>query len=173
MPTPHLVTTEQEIDAVAALAHEIWNEHFTPIIGHAQVDYMLDKFQSSSAITRQMRDDGHEYYLILDEDEHVGYFALVQDAEASAMQLSKFYLKRACRGRGLGRAVFTFIEEECAIRGVRELWLTVNRHNAGPIAIYRHLGFVIAEPIVTDIGSGFVMDDYRMVKRVDSDIFHS
>jgi len=30
------------------------------------------------------------------------------------------------------------------------------------------IGFVIAKPIVTDIGGGFVMDDYRMVKRVEA-----
>jgi alpha-L-arabinofuranosidase len=48
------------------------------------------------------------------------------------------------------------------------LWLTVNKNNAGSIAFYQWCEFVIAEPMVTDIGGGFVMDDYRMVKRVEA-----
>jgi len=55
-------------------------------------------------------------------------------------------------------------EEECVARGVRELWLTVNKDNAGPIAFYQRVGFAIAGPVVTDIGGGFAMDDYQMVK---------
>jgi ribosomal protein S18 acetylase RimI-like enzyme len=166
MPTTQRVTSAEDIGAVAALAHEIWNQHFPPIIGQDQVDYMLVNFQSVPAISRQIREDGYEYYLVVDEGEDAGYFALVADEDSGSTQLSKVYLKRSCRGRGLGRAVLAFIEEESVARGVRELWLTVNKDNVDSIAFYQRLGFVIAEPLVMDIGNGFVMDDYRMVKRV-------
>jgi ribosomal protein S18 acetylase RimI-like enzyme len=46
------------------------------------------------------------------------------------------------------------------------LWLTVNRHNTGSIAFYQHLGFKVSGTVVQDIGSGFVMDDYKMVKAI-------
>jgi ribosomal protein S18 acetylase RimI-like enzyme len=62
--------------------------------------------------------------------------------------------------------VLASIEQECVARGARELSLTVNKDNADSIAFYQRVGFVIVEPIVTDIGNGFVMDDHRMVKRV-------
>jgi len=167
MPTVQRVTTPRDIDAVAALAHEVWNQHFPPIIGQEQVDYMLDKFQSVPAITRQIREGGYEYYLIVDEDERAGYLALVADDEdGGSLQLSKLYLKQSCRGRGLGRTVLAWIEEECVPRGVRELWLTINKENADSIAFYQRVGFAITGPIVTDIGGGFAMDDYRMVKSV-------
>jgi ribosomal protein S18 acetylase RimI-like enzyme len=90
----------------------------------------------------------------------------VADEDSGSTQLSKLYLKRSCRGRGVGRAVLAFIEQECATRGGRELWLTVNKDNADSIAFYQRVGFVIAEAMITYIGNGFVMDDYRMVKRV-------
>ncbi len=45
--------TDAEIHEIAALADEIWHQHFTPIIGEAQVNYMVDKFQSGSQITDQ------------------------------------------------------------------------------------------------------------------------
>ena len=47
-----------------------------------------------------------------------------------------------------------------------ELWLTVNRNNAGSIAFYERAGFRKTNELVTDIGAGFVMDDWRMAKSV-------
>jgi diamine N-acetyltransferase len=44
--------------------------------------------------------------------------------------------------------------------------LTVNRHNAGPIAFHQRMGFTIAGTLVQDIGQGFVMDDYKMIKPI-------
>ncbi len=40
--------------------------------------------------------------------------------------------------------------------------LTANKRNDPAIEAYRHHGFRIRGPIVTDIGGGFVMDDHRM-----------
>ena len=54
------VETNDDIYTVATLAQEIWTQHFTPIIGASQVDYMLNKFQSTEAITAQIA-DGWEY----------------------------------------------------------------------------------------------------------------
>jgi len=166
MPIIEQVTIARDIDAVAALAHEIWNQHFPPIIGQPQVDYMLSELQSASAIARQIQSGGYEYFLMIDDGQPVGYFAIVADEPSRSLQLSKLYVKESHRGRGLGRAALEFIETQCAARGIPELWLTVNRHNADPISFYKRNGFVIAGPIVTDIGNGFVMDDHRMVKRV-------
>ncbi len=57
------VLTETQIETVARLACEIWNQHFIPIIGKAQVDYMLEKFQSKRAISEQI-ENGYSYYLL-------------------------------------------------------------------------------------------------------------
>ena len=72
-------------------------------------------------------------------NQHFALFA--EDEDGGALQLSKLYLKRPSRGRGLGRTVLAWIEEECRARGVRELWLTVNKNNADSIAFYQRIGF--------------------------------
>jgi GNAT superfamily N-acetyltransferase len=153
-----------QIEAVADLAREIWNEHFVPIIGQAQVDYMLSRFQSAAAIREQIA-AGYEYYLVRDGGQHAGYFALVPARTKPSAQLSKIYLRREQRGRGLGKAIMEFVNTYCVERGIGRLWLTVNRHNAGSIAFYERMGFTRAESLVRKIGHGFVMDDYKMVKR--------
>ena len=44
--------------------------------------------------------------------------------------------------------------------------LTVNKHNSNSIEAYKKMGFEIIRPMVTDIGSGYVMDDYYMEKKL-------
>ena len=74
------VESPEQIAAVAALAREIWMQHYIPIIGAAQVEYMLAKFQSAEAIARQIAEEGYEYYLA----PGAGYLALVPDVAKKA-----------------------------------------------------------------------------------------
>ena len=48
------VQTAEELSVVASLAHEIWREYYVPLIGAAQVDYMLANFQSAAAMREQL-----------------------------------------------------------------------------------------------------------------------
>ena len=105
---------------MADLAREIWQEHYAAIIGQAQVDYMLDNFQSAAAIAQQMR-QGYRYFMVMDGGQPCGYIALVADAAAGSMLLSKIYVRRAGRGRGLGRLALAFAEEQCRQGGCRVL----------------------------------------------------
>lgn len=56
------VTTPQQLAVVAGLAREIWYEYYVSLIGRAQVDYMVSKFQSTEAMAQQLR-EGYEYFL--------------------------------------------------------------------------------------------------------------
>ncbi|MBI5870938.1 MAG: GNAT family N-acetyltransferase [Actinobacteria bacterium] len=160
------VTSSEQIEAVAALAQEIWNQHFVPIIGQEQVDYMLEKFQSAPAIAGQIS-GGNMYYLIEVEGQAAGYFALAPVPEQKdELQLSKIYVRDDYRGCGLGSDSLEFVEALCGQMGIRELWLTVNRNNSATIEFYRRRGFTIESEVVQEIGGGFVMDDFRMTRTI-------
>ena len=161
------VRSQEQIAEAARLAKEIWTEHYVRIIGQAQVEYMLAKFQSREAIADQIAGES-EYYLIVQADQKVGYFAIVPEPASKNMLLSKIYVRHDRRGSGLGQAALAFIGDLCRQRGIRTLWLTVNRHNERSIRWYERMGFVNAGPIVQDIGGGFVMDDFRMEKAADT-----
>lgn len=51
-------------------------------------------------------------------------------------------------------------------QGCDQVYLQVNRNNFDSIAVYRRLGFEVADRVKTDIGGGFYMDDYVMAKDV-------
>lgn len=155
------VKTEKEIEQLCGMAHGIWQEHFTPIIGAAQVEYMVDRFQSVPAVTEQIR-GGYEYYLLLLEGQSIGYTGI--HAEESSLFLSKLYLQKQYRGRGYARQTMNFLENLARERGLSGIWLTVNRHNSDTIQAYTAMGLKIVREQKADIGNGFYMDDYIMEK---------
>ena len=152
---------KEKIAIIAALAEEIWREHFTSIIGKAQVDYMLENFQSEHAIFEQVK-EGFLYYLIENDNSYVGYFGVLPEGEH--LLLSKFYIRATERGKGLGREALVFIENLANENTASRITLTVNKYNHQAIETYKTLGFKITESMVLEIGNGFVMDDYRMEK---------
>lgn len=158
------VLDEQSVELVASLAASIWREHYPSIIGAAQVEYMLEKFQSSRAIVEQVR-AGYRYYLMKDmTGAVVGYFSVI--ARERELFLSKIYLERGSRGKGYAREAMRFIEHLAASQSLSAITLTVNKNNRDSIGAYRKMDFVIDGSIVQDIGNGFVMDDYAMRKTV-------
>jgi GNAT superfamily N-acetyltransferase len=151
------VETDEQIAEVVHLASVIWHEHFTPIIGAAQVDYMLEKFQSESALNTQLS-KGYEYDQILHNHELCGYCGHFQ--EHGKLFLSKLYLKKECRGQHLSTKTFHFLVQLCRERKLKAIWLTCNKYNTDTLAVYHHLGFKTIDSQVADIGNGYVMDDY-------------
>jgi ribosomal protein S18 acetylase RimI-like enzyme len=158
------VETPGQIRRVAELAREIWMDHYVPIVGRAQIEFMLERFQSGEAIAGQIA-EGVLYYSVSDGEGIRGYMALIPDPESGKVLLSKLYVHKSARGLGLGRAMLEEALRYCRENGMSSLWLTVNKHNAESIEWYERMGFENSGPIVQDIGGGFVMDDYRMERR--------
>ncbi|MGB4659292.1 MAG: GNAT family N-acetyltransferase [Mobilitalea sp.] len=158
------VITKEQIKAVADLAEIVWHEHYDLIIGKEQVDYMIGKFQSVSAMITQMEEDSYEYYKIISPTGDAGYFAFRREEEG--IFLSKIYILRQFRGRNYARKALDFMEEICKTENLKKIWLTVNRNNETSIKIYENLGFKKIRTQVADIGSGYVMDDFVMEKAI-------
>lgn len=159
------VSSEKHRALVETLAREIWTEHYTPMIGVAQVEYMLDQFQSRGAIAGQIS-EGALYFLIRGAHDVVGYLA-VQPRDQELF-LSKIYIKRAERAKGYGGKAVRFAETLARERRLTKIALTVNKNNLSSIMAYEKLGFRNAGCLMQDIGNGFVMDDYRMEKSIET-----
>ena len=156
--------TDTQVREIADLAKVIWNEHFTPIIGKDQVDYMVEKFQSYPALKEQIS-EGYEYYQIVSGGEFCGYIG-IHPGEDNRLFLSKLYLKKESRGHHLATGAFSFLKEICRERGYSAIWLTCNKHNDNSLGVYRHFGFEIIDTQEADIGGGFIMDDYIMEYKI-------
>ena len=148
-----------ELRRVAELADKIWHECFVGIISEGQIDYMVEKFQSLDAMIRQIEEQSYTYLAVYDGDDLCGYIAVKPEAD-DRFFLSKLYLRADKRGQGIASAMLACVFGEARAAGKSSVYLTVNKHNDRAIAVYRKTGFVITDEVVTDIGGGYVMDDY-------------
>lgn len=159
------VSTDDQIRIVEELAGEIWTEHYTPIIGRDQVEYMLDKYQSQKSISDQIQKEGYKYYLISEDKKNSGYIGYISvQFREDELFLSKIYIKDNKRGKGFGRLAINYLQRLAKENNVSKISLTVNKNNINSIKAYEKIGFENHGSVVQDIGNGFVMDDYKMVK---------
>jgi ribosomal protein S18 acetylase RimI-like enzyme len=92
----------------------------------------------------------------------VGFSAYGPDPDAGALVLHKLYVEAAQRGRGCARKLVGAASEYALANSLDRIILRVNKRNQIAIAAYERMGFVNRGSIVSDIGSGFCMDDYLM-----------
>ena len=156
MITP--VNSDSDIRAVVKLGRQIWTDHYVPIIGVGQVEYMLEKFQSFDAISAQIADQDFWYFLIQHQHRPVGYIGLQRQDDT--LFLSKLYVMEIARGKGLAKKGVEFSRSFARDHDLSRLILTVNRNNSVAIAAYERMGFTRTGEQVTDIGEGYEMDDF-------------
>lgn len=151
--------TDEKLIDLSILASEIWHEYFPSILSSAQIDYMVEKFQSYRAMSEQVK-NGYEYYFLEVDGEIAGYTGIHE--EDGSLFLSKLYVKKDFRGRHISSGAMRFLCGICKSRGLNKIWLTVNRENEHTIEVYRHFGFKTVRTQDAGIGGGFVMNDYIM-----------
>ena len=83
--------------------------------------------------------------------------------------LSKIYIHADKRGQGFGKEAMTFVESMTRDLNFNVLSLTVNKNNDIALRAYEKLGFMNHGPLETDIGEGYIMDDFLMRKVLDQD----
>lgn len=160
-----LSTTKQQFNKIADLAAIIWREHYTPIIGKEQVEYMIENFQSTEAMYSQYK-DGYQYFMVNHNKTLVGYVSIKKQADN--LFLSKIYVSKDFRGQKIGKAAMAFVQQKALEMDCKNITLGVNKHNTNSIAAYKKMGFANKGSMVTDIGNGFIMDDYKMEKTLTS-----
>ena len=151
---------KEDIKELASLASAIWHEYWPVLLTPEQIDYMVENFQSENAINNQYDNENYTYYFIRENDKNAGYFGV--SAKQNYLFLSKLYISKDYRAKGLGTMAFEKIKEIAQNQNYKKIQLTVNKHNENTIKAYLKWGFKIIDSVVTDIGSGFVMDDYIM-----------
>jgi len=155
---------EGDLLEIEKLAAVIWHEHYTPIIGKNQVVYMLQKFQSVDAMSRQIS-QGFHYLRIDDNGDLIGYLAY--EKRNSELFLSKIYVLKQYRGKGVGKRALQHVMDAARELNCGKVTLTVNKLNTNAIKAYEKTGFIKKGPVVQDIGLGYVMDDFIMEKQLE------
>jgi GNAT superfamily N-acetyltransferase len=163
-----------DINTIGFLAQQIWPSAYGSILKQEQISYMLNLFYSPDALMDQMKIQKHLFVLAELEEEPVGFASYGALDKNGLYKLHKLYILPGNQGKGLGKALLDFIIEEIKMghsdpgnqsdKSI-SLRLGVNRFNPA-LNFYERLGFAKIKEEKTDIGNGFVMDDYIMELKI-------
>ena len=161
--------TEADVEALAALAREIWYAHYPAIIGAAQIEYMLGQRYNVETVHAELRQSGLWWDKLMVGAEMAGFASYFLAPAPGEMKLDKLYVHPRHQRSGYGGMMIARACEVARAEGCNRLALAVNKNNRSAIAAYLKHGFRITDAVVKDIGGGFVMDDYVMARPVTGD----
>ena len=165
-----VVITPLAMDAIGeliALAGVAWRAHYPGIISAAQIEYMLAQRYDPYVIRGELERGEARWDVLRVDGVMLAFASYFAGERPRAIKLDKLYVHPGHQRKGYGGMLITHVCRFVREAGCDALMLAVNKHNAGAIAAYRKHGFCIAESVTRDIGEGFVMDDYIMLKNVD------
>ncbi len=163
--------TEADIPLLRDLARRIWHACYPGIITHGQIEFMLGWMYSEEKIREELR-AGYAWEIAELDDATPGQppapigFLSFSREDDGRVKLHKMYLLPGHQRRGLGQQLLAHVCARARALGAPAVWLQVNKRNERAIAAYRRAGFRIEKEATFDIGAGFIMDDYLMMRSV-------
>ena len=149
----------EDINTIGFLAQQTWPKAYGEILSQQQISYMLNLFYAPPALNEQMKK--HRFVIAELNDEPVGFASYSSIDDTDTYKLHKLYIIPDTQGKGIGKAMLDFVVDEIKQTDAACLHLGVNRFNPA-VKFYEKLGFTKLKEEKTDIGNGFVMDDYIM-----------
>ena len=157
--------TPSDVEALCALASEVWRAHYPAIIGSAQTEYMLAQRYDPSVIRDELGREDISWIVACESDALLA-FASFHTTTPGELKIDKLYVHPSRQRRGIGGMLIDEACDAARARGLGLVTLAVNKRNTGAIGAYRKHGFDVRDSVVKDIGEGFVMDDYVMTRIV-------
>jgi ribosomal protein S18 acetylase RimI-like enzyme len=153
-----------DLPAIAVLAREIWQATYPNIITQAQIDFMLEQRYGNERLHDDLEDANKWLDQVFVDERRVG-FAFCELCKGE-YKLDTLYVLPNFQRQGVGGALIAHAAARAKKLGYPCVVLAVNKYNEQAIKAYHKHGFTVRESLVTNIGQGFIMDDYIMEKRV-------
>ena len=160
--------TPDDIPVIQKLVHTIWPIAYSNIISAEQITYMLDLIYSETALQKQFA-DGHRFIIADENESPVGFasYSVKNPADRAHYRLHKLYVLPDLHRKGTGKMLLNYIIHTIKSEGATSIELNVNRDNKA-IDFYKYFGFDVTKSEDIDIGRGYFMNDFVMVKEIES-----
>lgn len=137
----------EDLDDLQRIGYETYDETFRPVNADETMDaYLQEAFNRERMLSELNNENSWFYFLYLD-DELAGYLK-INDAPAQtdlndpeSMEIERVYVKKAFKGRGLGKQLLDFGIQIAKEKKKKYVWLGVWEKNTNAIAFYTKIGF--------------------------------
>ena len=131
---------EEDAAVIAKLRQEIWSTTYRGIYP----DDMIDQFDyagHNQKDAQRIKSSAYAVYLIALEDHPIGY---ITRSLSEPTHLLSLYLRQEYQHRGIGRRVFSFIQEVFQTRGVSTFTCECQPDNVHAMTFYHRCGGRVA-----------------------------
>ncbi len=154
-----------DVKSIQNIAYATWPSAYGDILSSEQIKYMLDMMYSEQVLSEQIQKT--QTFLIIKDGQDDLAFVSFEHNYAGELQtkIHKIYISPAAQGKGLGKILLEETQREAINKSSKRLILNVNRQNKA-IKFYEKQGFKIAFSEDIEIGNGYLMNDFVMVKEI-------
>ena len=154
--------TIEDCALINAMAQIAFPATYQTLLSPEQLKYMMDWMYSPQNILKQMKEEGHVYFIAFYNEEPCGYLSIQQEHE-DTFHLQKIYLLPNFQGKKGG--LYLFQEGINYIKQIHPtpcmMELNVNRNNKA-LHFYEKMGMKKLREGDFPIGNGYYMNDYIM-----------
>jgi diamine N-acetyltransferase len=154
-----------DISAIREITRKIWPVTYGEILSQEQLEYMMDLIYSDNSLLLQIQNN-HQFFIVSEGLTNLGFASFEHHyLNKSVTKLHKLYLLPESQGRGIGKLLIESIAVLAKENQSEIISLNVNRFNKA-YAFYKKMGFEIVAEEDLEIGNGYLMEDYKMEKKV-------
>lgn len=162
------IATLKDVATIQEIAEITWPISYAGVISQEQIRYMLDLMYSHAKIEAAVSDSNQAFWLAEKDGQTLGFCGIEFGHPTSQyLRIHKLYVLPDTQGLGIGKLLVDKVSGEAQLHQLPFLHLNVNKQNKA-YHFYLKIGFEILEEEIIDIGNGFVMDDYILIRKVDS-----
>jgi len=158
--------TVADFETIREIAHKTWPVTYGEILSKAQLDYMLEKMYSDATLIDDLTNKGHHFILVNEDNLCLGFTSYEHRyLDKSVTRLHKLYLLPEAHGKGMGKLLLDSVSALAKENHSEAISLNVNRFN-NAYTFYLKMGFEVVAEEDLEIGNGYLMEDYKMEKKV-------
>ncbi|MBP6374195.1 MAG: GNAT family N-acetyltransferase [Flavobacterium sp.] len=152
-----------DFSTIEAIARQTWPAAYSAILTTEQLAYMLDLFYCHEALSQDVSQKNHLYFLVFLEGKAVGFAGIQHHYLPYTTKIHKLYILPQFQRLNIGKQLLDFVSQNTKEAGGNSLTLNVNRYNSAK-SFYEKNGFTVlkSEDILLDFG--YVMEDYVLIK---------
>lgn len=157
--------TTQDLKTIQEIAYQTWPATYGKILSKEQLNYMLSQFYSEESLKNNVQ-NGHHFLLAKEDNIALGFVSYEHNYKQEPVtRIHKIYILPQTQGKGIGKLLIDAVEDLAKENHSVALSLNVNRFNKA-LTFYQKIGFEIISEEDIEIGRGYLMEDYKMEKKL-------
>jgi diamine N-acetyltransferase len=136
-----------ELETLRAIGYETYDETFRSMNTQETMDRYLEEAFNRERLSSELANEDSRFFFLYANDALAGYLK-INDApsqsdinDPESLEIERIYIRKACKGKGLGSHLMRFAIKLAAEKGKRFVWLGVWEKNGAAISFYQKMGF--------------------------------